>query len=199
MNISMHNASVGVYLKLLGNLNVILEKAEKWVAERKIDPSAILQARLAPDMFTFTRQIQIVTDMAKGTAARLAGQEPPRYEDTETSFSELKARVAKTIAYLQGLDTAGFNGCESRAITLKLARAHIQDMAIELQFFGLKHRTTTPETVEFQDRILQAYSDFIDASKARATARDYVTPATQVASVSEVSADARQQAVCQRY
>ena len=86
------------------------------------------------------------------------------------------------------VDEAERAEAEERAITLKLARAHIQDMAIELQFFGLKHRTTTPETVEFQDRILQAYSDFIDASKARATARDYVTPATQVASVSEVSA-----------
>jgi uncharacterized protein len=56
MNISMHNASVGVYLKILGNLNIMLEKAEKWTAERKIDPNAILQARLAPDMFTFTRR-----------------------------------------------------------------------------------------------------------------------------------------------
>lgn len=136
MNISMHNASVGVYLKLLGNLNNILDKAEKWVAERKIEPSAILQARLSPDMFTFTRQIQIATDMAKGTAARLAGQEPPRFEDTETSFGELKARVAKTVAYLQGLDAASFNGCESRTITLKLGPPGAQQ---EFKFVGLEY------------------------------------------------------------
>jgi hypothetical protein len=73
MSISMHGASVGVYLKILGNLNAMLDKAEKWTAERKIDPNAILLSRLAPDMFTFTRQVQIATDMAKGTASRLAG------------------------------------------------------------------------------------------------------------------------------
>jgi len=136
MNISMHNASVGVYLKLLGNLNVILEKAEKWVAERKIEPSAILQARLAPDMFTFTRQIQIATDMAKGTAARLAGQEPPRFEDNEASFADLKARVAKTIAFLQGLNAESFTGSESRAITLNLGRPGAQQ---EFKFTGLDY------------------------------------------------------------
>jgi hypothetical protein len=136
MNISMHNASVGVYLKILGNLNNILDKAEKWVAERKIEPGAILQARLAPDMFTFTRQIQIATDMAKGTVARLAGQEAPRYEDTEASFAELKARVAKTITYLQSLDAASFNGSESRAITLKLGPPGAQR---EMNFQGLDY------------------------------------------------------------
>lgn len=118
--ISMHNASVGVYVRLLRNLSAILEKAEQWVADRKIDPAAILQARLAPDMFPFTRQIQIATDMAKGTAARLAGQNPPPYEDNETSFAELKARVARTIAFLESLNAADFNGAEERAITLHL-------------------------------------------------------------------------------
>jgi hypothetical protein len=136
MNISMHNASVGVYLKLLGNLNNILDKAEKWVTERKIDPNAILLSRLAPDMFTFTRQIQIATDMAKGTASRLAGQEPPRYEDNETSFAELKARVAKTIAFLQGLNAESFKGSESREITLKLGPPGAQQ---EFKFAGLDY------------------------------------------------------------
>ena len=86
MNISMHNASVGVYTKLLGNLGAMLEKTEAWVGEKKLDPDAILLARLAPDMFTFTRQVQIATDMAKGTCARLSGQEAPRFEDNETTF-----------------------------------------------------------------------------------------------------------------
>jgi hypothetical protein len=120
MNISMHSASVGVYLKLLRNLATILDKAEKWVTEKKIDPAAILQARLAPDMYTFTRQIQIATDMAKGTTARLAGLTPPSYEDNEASFPELKARVAKTIAFLEGLKAADFNGAEERPVQLLL-------------------------------------------------------------------------------
>jgi uncharacterized protein len=136
MNISMHNASVGVYLKILGNLAKILDKAEQWVTERKIDPAAILQARLAPDMFTFTRQIQIATDMAKGTAGRLAGHELPRYEDNETSFPELKARVAKTIAFLESLPAAAFEGSESRKVTLKLGPPGQQR---EIEFVGLDY------------------------------------------------------------
>jgi hypothetical protein len=136
MNISMHNACVGVYSQLLKNLNGILDKAEKWVAERKLDPNAILQARLAPDMFTFIRQVQIATDMAKGTAARLAGQDPPRFEDNETSFAELKARVAKTIAFLDGLPAAAFEGSENRSITLKLGPPGMQT---EFNFVGLNY------------------------------------------------------------
>lgn len=136
MNISMHNASVGVYTQLLTNLNAILEKAEAWVTERKLDPNAILQSRLAPDMFVFTRQVQIATDMAKGTAARLAGQEPPRYEDNETSFAELRARVAKTIAFLQALPPADFEDAANRAITLKLGPPGKQT---EYNFVGLNY------------------------------------------------------------
>lgn len=136
MSISMHNASVGVYTQLMKNLHGILDKTEQWVAERKLDPNAILQARLAPDMFTFTRQVQIATDMAKGTAARLAGQDPPRFDDNETSLSELKARVAKTIAVLDGLPAAAFEGAESRAITLKLGPPGKQT---EYNFVGLNY------------------------------------------------------------
>jgi hypothetical protein len=132
----MHNASVGVYTQLLKNLNGILDKADKWVAERKLDPNAILLSRLAPDMFTFTRQVQIATDMAKGTAARLAAHEPPRFEDNETSFAELKARVAKTIAFLESLPPAAFEGAEDRAITLKLGPPGKQT---EFNFVGLNY------------------------------------------------------------
>jgi uncharacterized protein len=136
MTISMYNASVGVYLKILGNLAIMLEKAEKWTTERKIDPNAILLARLAPDMFTLTRQVQIATDMAKGTAARLAGEEPPRFEDNETSFAELRARVAKTIACLQSLKADAFAGSETRTITLKLGPPGNQR---EMNFQGLDY------------------------------------------------------------
>jgi hypothetical protein len=87
-------------------------------------------------MFTFTRQVQIATDMAKGTAARLAGQDPPRFEDNETSFAELRARVAKTISILEGLPVAAFEGSESRAITLKLGPPGKQT---EFNFVGLNY------------------------------------------------------------
>jgi uncharacterized protein len=136
MKISMHGASVGVYTRLLRSLNAILDKTQTWITERKIDPSAILQARLAPDMFTFTRQIQIATDMAKGTAGRLAGQELPRYEDTETNIAELKARVTKTIAFLESLNADAFEGSESREIVLKLGPPGNQR---EMKFNGLDY------------------------------------------------------------
>jgi hypothetical protein len=136
MKISMHNASVGVFSRLLNNLSIILDKAEKWAGERRIEPAAILQSRLAPDMFHFTRQVQIATDMAKGTAARLAGQDPPRFEDNETSFAELKARVAKTIEFLNSLPASAFEGSETRAISLKLGPPGNQR---EVNFQGLDY------------------------------------------------------------
>jgi len=136
MNISMHRASVGVFTRLLTNLDNILGKAEKWIGERKIDPDAILNARLAPDMFTFKRQIQIATDMAKGTAARLAGQDPPRFEDNETSFAELRARVRRTIDLLNSLPPGAFEGAETRHITLKLGPPGNQRV---MEFQGLDY------------------------------------------------------------
>ena len=136
MNISMHNASVGVYVRILKSLSIILDKAESWVTERKIDPAAILNSRLARDMFTFTRQIQIATDNAKGAAARLTGRTPPAYEDNEASFADLKARVAKTIAFLESVPAADFNGAEDRTITLKLGPPGKQ---VEMNFTGLDY------------------------------------------------------------
>ena len=120
MNISMHAASVGVHTRVLRSLTAILEKTEQWIAARRIEPDAILQSRLAPDMFTFTRQIQIATDNAKGAAARLTGQTPPSFPDDEKTFADLKARIAKTIAYLESVPEAAFKGAEDRPITLQL-------------------------------------------------------------------------------
>jgi len=136
MNISMHNASVGVFVRVLRNLAAVLEKAEHWAAERKIDPNAILQARLAPDMFTFTRQIQICSDNAKGGVARLAGITPPSFEDNEASFADLKARVARTIAFLESVPAAGFAGAEERPIKLMLGPPGKQT---ERNFTGLDY------------------------------------------------------------
>jgi len=136
MNISMHNASVGVYLRILRSLAAVLDKAEQWVTDRKLDPNAILLSRLAPDMFTFTRQIQIATDNAKGVVARLAGQTPPSFEDNESSFAELKARVARTIAFLESVPEASFAGAEDRPIKLMLGPPGKQQ---EFNFVGLDY------------------------------------------------------------
>lgn len=136
MTISMHGASAAAFARLLRNLDGLLTKTQGWVSERRIDPSAILGARLAPDMYPFTRQIQIMTDMAKGTCARLAGIDPPRFEDNEASLDDLRARVKKTLDFIEGLSPAQFEGAETRDITLKLGPPGAQT---ELKFKGLEY------------------------------------------------------------
>ena len=118
MTLSMYQASVPVFIQGLTGLGGVIDKAAAHAAERKIDTAALLQARLYPDMFPFARQVQIATDFAKGGAARLAGVDFPAYEDSETSFEELKARVDKTIAFLRTLDAAQIDGSEERDISL---------------------------------------------------------------------------------
>ena len=120
MSLSMFHASVPVFTRQLASLSAILRKAEAHAEARKIDPAVFINARLAPDMFSLSRQVQSATDSAKGCGARLAGAEVPRYEDTETTFPELQARVAKTIAFLQSLSPELIDGSEERAIVLKL-------------------------------------------------------------------------------
>ena len=118
MALSMHQASLPVLLHMLKALKAVIEKAEAHVAARKLDPSALLAFRLYPDMYPFTRQVQLASDFAKGAGARLAGQEVPRYDDTEQTFEELKARIDKTVAFLEGVDPRALDGSETREITL---------------------------------------------------------------------------------
>jgi uncharacterized protein len=118
MSISMYQASVPAFLQMLNSLSAILDKAEVHAAERKIDPSVLLGWRLAPDMFALARQVQIATDQAKGCCARLAGVEVPRYADDETSFADLRARIAKTIDFVRGFEPDDIDGSEERDIAI---------------------------------------------------------------------------------
>jgi len=120
MALSMYQASVPVFAKTLGNLAAILDKAASFAAAKKVDQSVLLGYRLAPDMLNLARQVQIATDHAKGAPARLAGMEPPAFEDTEASFAELKARIDKAIAFLGTLKPSQVDGSEEREITLKM-------------------------------------------------------------------------------
>ncbi|GAA0708756.1 DUF1993 domain-containing protein [Dokdonella soli] len=115
----LYNASVPVFKQMLGGLDAILAKAEAHATEKKIEPDALLQARLFPDMFTFVRQVQIACDFAKSVPARLAGIDVPSYEDTERTFAELHARIAKTLAFVDGIDAAKFTGSDQREIVLR--------------------------------------------------------------------------------
>lgn len=117
MTISMYAASVPVFKQMLGSLSELLGKAEAHAIGKKIDPSALLQARLFPDMFPLMRQIMIAADFAKGACARLAGVDVPKYEDTEQSFADLKDRIAKTLAFIDTLPSSDIDGSEERDIT----------------------------------------------------------------------------------
>ncbi|MBI1778232.1 MAG: DUF1993 domain-containing protein [Proteobacteria bacterium] len=120
MTLSMYQASVPILQKMLTNLSQILDKAATQAAARKVDPAVLLNTRLYPDMFPLVRQVQLTTDFARGTAARLAGQEVPKVPDTETTIEELKARIGKTLDFLKAAKQAQIDGSENRDITFPI-------------------------------------------------------------------------------
>ena len=120
MQISMYETLVPTANRMLGNLSNFLDKAAALAEAKKFDVSVLLNSRLAPDMFTLTRQVQIACDMVKGAAARLSGTEIPKYEDKETTIAELKVRIARTLAFVNSVDAAKFAGCEGRDIVLQV-------------------------------------------------------------------------------
>jgi uncharacterized protein len=117
--ITIYDQIVPVFSNMLSNLDKVFTKAETDAETRKIDPQVFVDARLAPDMLPLTRQVQIMTDQAKGGASRLAGLEPPKWPDEEKTFADLHARIAKTIAHLKSFKPAQFEGAETRSIELK--------------------------------------------------------------------------------
>jgi hypothetical protein len=115
----MYQVSVPVFTRMLSNLIAILEKAESHCAQRKIDPAALIGFRFYPDMYPFSKQIQIATDAAKNGSAYLAGAEPPRSESVEQTFAELIERVKKTIDYVNGFSPEQIDGSEEREISIR--------------------------------------------------------------------------------
>jgi hypothetical protein len=118
MSLSMYQASIPVFTRMLGNLSAILDKAVVFAEVKKIEPEVLLNARLAPDMFPLVRQVQIATDSVKGCAARLAGVDIPSFPDTESSFAQLQERLQKTQAFLNGCSAAQIDGSETKQIVL---------------------------------------------------------------------------------
>jgi hypothetical protein len=130
--LSMHAISAPVFARMLRNLSAILAKAEQQAKTKGYDPSVLLNSRLAPDMFTLTRQVQIATDHAKGAVARLAGHTPEAIEDTETTFAEVQARIAKVISLVESYKPELIDGSEDREVTIKIPN-------MELKFTGLDY------------------------------------------------------------
>lgn len=169
MSFSLYDLTVPVFSHKLDNLKQILKKALVQAEARKIDPAVLVQARLSPDMFPLVRQVQIATDQAKGCAARLAGGEPPRYEDKETTFAEIDDRIGRTVTFLGTLKKKDFEGAEDRRIHLP-----VRDRTVEL--VGLPYllhyaypnfyfHLTTTYAILRHNGIEIGKSDFLGASK----------------------------------
>ncbi|WP_010490277.1 DUF1993 domain-containing protein [Pseudomonas sp. S9] len=120
MSLSMYQASVPVFIRMLNNLEAILDKASAHAEAEGFDSTVLVNARLAPDMYPLARQVQIATDAVKGCVARLAGVDVPSYADDEASIAELKARIAKTLAFIQTVKPEQIDGSEDKTINIKL-------------------------------------------------------------------------------
>jgi len=131
----VYRASVPAFVQYLTALSAILKKAAEHAEAKKIDPAVFTTGRLAPDMFPLTRQVQIATDNAKGATARLSGTELPSYPDTEITFEELQARIAKTLAFIQSVKPEAFAGAEDKDISFKAGQR-------ELSFKGMEYLST---------------------------------------------------------
>ena len=165
MNISMYQASAPRFANILTNLSAILDKAQAHAETRKIDPAVLLGCRLFPDMFPLTRQVQIASDTAKGAVARLAGADIPKYEDTEQTFAELKARIAKTIEFVRSFKSAQLDGSEEREIVLKLGGR-------EVRFTGMQY-LLGHATPNFYFHVTTAY-DILRHNGVELGKRDYI-------------------------
>jgi hypothetical protein len=120
MQTPMHAFSVPIFVKTLANLSAILAKGAAYAEQKKFDPAVLVDMRLAPDMFPLLRQVRIACNFAKGAVARLAGEEPPQWEDNEATIADLQARIERTIAFIQGFDAGRFAGAEARKVTITL-------------------------------------------------------------------------------
>ena len=132
MTISMYQASVPVFVRALTNLRAVLQKGEAFAGEKGFAPDVLVQTRLIADMLPLVRQVQIATDMAKNGTCRLAGIDPPKFEDDETTYVQLYTRIDRAIEVIQGVGATQLDGSETRAITLPMRTG-------EMKFEGLSY------------------------------------------------------------
>lgn len=131
---TMYEMSLTPLKRALNNLSHLLKKGEAYAIAKEVDPSVLLNARLFVDMYPLTRQVQIATDMSKGAAARLAGVDIPKYDDNETSFAELQARIDKTIAFIDSITAQQLDGSEAKDVTITIRK-------VDLTFTGVDYVT----------------------------------------------------------
>ena len=162
---TMFDATIAPLVRTLNNLSHILKKGEAYADAKKIEHSVLLNGRLFPDMYPFTRQVQIATDMSKGVAARLAGVEIPKYEDNETTFAELQARLAKTIAFIESVTAVQFEGCETREVTITVRKVDIkftgQDYLLKWVLPNVYFHVTTAYNILRHNGVELGKADFL--------------------------------------
>ncbi len=165
MSLSMFQTSVPVFIAALNNLSALLEKAKAHAEAKKLDAAALPQFRLFPDMLPLVNQVRIACDMAKGGGARLAGIEPPKFEDLEVSFEDLIARVRKTVDFLSPLTAAQIDGSETRAITLKSPRGEMhfsgQDYLLKFVLPNIYFHTATAYNILRHNGVEIGKQDFL--------------------------------------
>lgn len=166
MTNAIYSASIPVFKQMLGGLREVLAKADAHVIAKKIDPNALLQARLFPDMFPLLRQVQVATDFAKSVSARLAGVEVPKLEDTEQSFADLQARIATVLAFIEGLDVALFDEAATREIVTQAGTPKEKRFTGQSYLFnyGLPHfffHTTTAYAILRHNGVEVGKKDYI--------------------------------------
>jgi hypothetical protein len=170
MKISMHAMSAELFCNMLGNLSAILDKGFAHATNRKFDPGVLLASRLAPDMLPLTRQVQIACDVAKNAVARLAGQEPRRFEDNETSFEQLRARIASAIDYIKSIPASALEGAETRDIKVPARERTLEFTGLDfLQRFAIPNvlfHVTTAYDILRHNGVELGKNDFIAGGRA---------------------------------
>ena len=166
MTSAIYTASIPVFKQMMGGLSGVLAKADAHVAAKKIDPNALLQARLFPDMFTMLRQVQVATDFAKSVSARLAGVEVPKLADDEQTFAGLQARIATVLAFIEGLDAALFDEAATREIVTQAGTPKEKRFSGQsyLLNYGLPHfffHTTTAYAILRHNGVEVSKKDYI--------------------------------------
>jgi len=167
VKISIHTMAIDTFVPMLRSMSEILDKGAQHARAKKLDPASLVNARLALDMYPLAKQVQAACDQAKNSTARLAGTEPPTFEDSEQTLDELKARIAKTIDYLQKTRASAFEGAEDREIRIPLPN----DLMLEMSGLQFLRDWSLPH---FYFHVVTAY-DILRHSGVEIGKRDYMS------------------------
>lgn len=167
--LSLFNASILPLIHTLKSLSHLLKMGEEYADTKQIAHEVILNARLFPDMYPLTRQVQIASDMSKGAAARLAGIEMPKYEDDETTFAQLQARIAKTIRFIESITAEQLENAEARTITITVRKVEIhftgQDYLLKWVMPNVYFHVTTAYNILRHNGVALGKADFLRINK----------------------------------